>query len=574
VSVRFDSKAGRAVERLPAGLVAAVFVLFLGLVVFWAARTSPIVLREQLKVLQFWSLEACVAVLALCVWLVSRESRRTLDGTDGRRLLVIGAAAVLLTVFVAPRTSRIYYDEQIYQGVGQNLADLHRAQMCNDGNVEYGRLQCANGEYNKQPYAYPHLLSLAYRLFGVHPITAFVVNNVVMVVAVCAVYLLSLWLFADAFAALISALLLVLMPQQVLWSATAAAEPSAALACTVAVLAAIWFRRSRSTAALAFAAVATVYSAQFRPESMLIVPVVAVVLWECRDELRRSRTWWVALLALALIAVHVGHSFAVRNEGWGTTDARLSLRYLLLNLPANGGFYLGDRRFPIAITALAAGGLAARGFTRERLALGLWFGLFFVMFLSFYAGSYNYGADVRYSLMTYPPLAVLAGLGASRMRQWLAGRIVSGDAGRVVIAGLLAQTILYLPEMRATTEEAWAARADVRFAEAMAPQLRGNKYVLTHNPGMFHVWGINAGQMSRLVGDPGYALALNARYSQGVYLHWNFWCNVQDAVQQEFCQRALESQPADPVGEYREREQRFVLYRLRPEWPITTRKSP
>ena len=29
--------------------------------------------------------------------------------------------------------------------------------MCNDGSVEYGRLQCASGEYNKQPYAYPHL---------------------------------------------------------------------------------------------------------------------------------------------------------------------------------------------------------------------------------------------------------------------------------------------------------------------------------------------------------------------------------------------------------------------------------
>ena len=47
-----------------------------------------------------------------------------------------------LTLFVAPRTNRIYYDEQIYQSIGQNLADLRLAQMCNDGSVEYGRLQC------------------------------------------------------------------------------------------------------------------------------------------------------------------------------------------------------------------------------------------------------------------------------------------------------------------------------------------------------------------------------------------------------------------------------------------------
>jgi hypothetical protein len=153
----------------------------------------------------------------------------------------------------------------------------------------------------------------------------------------------------------------------------------------------------------------------------------------------------VALLALALIAVPVGHSFAVRNEGWGTTDARLSLRYLALNLPANGGFYLGDWRFPLVVTALAAGGLRAHGFRRERLALGAWFLLFFGMFLLFYAGSYNYGADVRYSLMTYPPLVILGGLGASRLRHWLTGRIPSRDAGVLIVGAILAQSLLYLP---------------------------------------------------------------------------------------------------------------------------------
>ena len=69
----------------------------------------------------------------------------------------------------SPRTNRIFYDEQIYQNIGQNLADLRRAQMCNDGAIEDGRLRCASGEYNKQPYAYPHLLSVAYRVFGVGP---------------------------------------------------------------------------------------------------------------------------------------------------------------------------------------------------------------------------------------------------------------------------------------------------------------------------------------------------------------------------------------------------------------------
>jgi hypothetical protein len=119
----------------------------------------------------------------------------------------------------------------------------------------------------------------------------------------------------------------------------------------------------------------------------------------------------------------------------------------------------------------------------------------------------------------------------------------------------------YAPLVRATTEEAWAARADVEFAKSLVPELRENSYVLTHNPGMFHIWGVNAGQVSRIVIDPGYLPALAGRYSGGIYLHWNFWCNVQDVVQQEFCQRALSSGVFELVHEYRERDQRFALYR-------------
>ena len=98
-------------------------------------------------------------VLAIAIAEISRaqarDRRSTLARMAAPSLLAFG-----LTLCVAPRTNRIYYDEQIYQSIGQNLADLRLAQMCNDGIVEYGRLQCSSGEYNKQPYAYPHLLSL------------------------------------------------------------------------------------------------------------------------------------------------------------------------------------------------------------------------------------------------------------------------------------------------------------------------------------------------------------------------------------------------------------------------------
>ena len=544
-------------------LAAAWLVAFAGLLT-WLLGTSTGSLREELKSFQFWSLEACVFLGVALGAVILRDLVRELDRSDGRRMAILAALAVGLTVFVAPRTNRIYYDEQIYQSVGQNLADLRLAQVCNDGTVEYGRLQCSSGEYNKQPYGYPHVLSLAYRLFGVGPSTAFVVNRAVMAATVCSVYLLVLILFSDREAAFFAGLLVALTPEQLVWSATAAVEPSASLACVVALLAAAHACRSRSIVTLAGAAVAAAYAVQFRPESILILPVIGLLAWQrLRDELTRPRLWWAGLLFLALVAVHLAHMFAVRNIGWGTNEARLSLRYVVENLRVNGRFYLGDARFPLAFTLLAMIGLPARRFRTERLAVVLYFFLFFGIGLLFYAGSYNYGADVRYSLMTYPPLAILGGLGSARAVKWLARLGPRLAARDLVTIALAFQFLWYAPLVRATTEEAWAARADVRFAQSFAPDLPGNSYVLTHNPGMFHVWGANAGQMSIVVTNPSYLKFLAARYTGGVYVHWNFWCNVQDPVQQEVCRKALAIEPVELVREHRERDQRYTFYRFK-----------
>ena len=98
-----------------------------------------------------------------------------------------------------------------------------------------------------------------------------------MGLTVCLLYLLVVILFSDRVAAFFAALLLALTPEQLVWSATAAVEPSASLASVAALLAAACFVRARSTASLAGAAVAAAYAVQFRPESFLIVPVVGAV---------------------------------------------------------------------------------------------------------------------------------------------------------------------------------------------------------------------------------------------------------------------------------------------------------
>jgi hypothetical protein len=437
--------------------------------------------------------------------------------------------------------------------------------MCNDGTVEYGQLQCWRGEYNKQTYGYPYLLSVVYRIGGAHYWTAPRVNVLCAVMMVVLVYALAAALFDDRRVARASSLVAALIPQQLLWSHTAAAEPSAAMFNLLAVVTAVHFIRTRTTPALLWMVVATVFAVQFRTESILIAAVIALalLLW-APEEVRRSRLWAAALAGAILSAALLAHLFAVRNEGWGATGDRFSLQYLALNVRANGPFYVVDWRFPALYTLLAACALIFSRARRALFLLAVYFLVFFTIYLLFYAGSYNYGADVRYSLMTYPPLAVLAGAGvAELLRRAERFGLPPARAEAAFVALLALQFLWYLPLVRAVGEEAWAARADVAFSERAIDALSPNATVLTHNPSVFHLMGRNAAQLSIAVNETGYVHdVLMMRYAGGVYLHWNFWCNVADKVQQDFCASAREKYSTTVLKEYRERDYHFVFYRL------------
>lgn len=540
--------------------------------ILWLGRTPPATLRDQLRQRQFWSLELqFVLVLALSSLNLPALVRAVgLRSRDFITPLAAAALAFALATWAAPKTSRIFYDEQIYQSVAQNLTDLKLAQMCNDGNVEYGALKCARGEYSKEPYGYPYLLSVAYRLVGVRDGVASFVNTLAVPVLVIVLFATTTVLTRQPVAGGFSALIAALIPEQLRWSHTAAAEPSAALVCAGAVLTALAFVRLRTTSALLWMVAATAFAVQFRPECALIAAVVVAVVVLCApEEFLHPRLWCAGLLAVALLSVHAGHMFAVRHEGWGTPGPRISLTFLRANLSANGWFYLGDARFPVVYTVLALAALVLWRGGRAAAIPVLHFALFWGIFLVFYAGSYNYGADERFSLMTYPPLAVLAGIGAWRIAELWAPEGWTGFRTQGVVAAvLLAQFLWYLPLVRTVGEEAWAARVDVDFAKAITADLPRNAIVLTHNPNMFHVWGQSAAQAAIAATEAGYVdNVLEPRYAGGVFFHWNFWCNVADPVQQAFCANVLQRFPHTLVREHRERNYVYALYRLRPVRP-------
>lgn len=553
------SSSSRAAIALPLALTIAILAVALS-----AAGSVPAAtLRAWLVGREFWLLEATCAI---AVATTAFELRRiAMDRHLLLRAAGVGIAAVILSATVAPRTNRIYYDEQIYQGVAQNLTDLHAAQMCNDGTLEYGRLQCWRGEFNKEPNGYPYLLTLAYRIVGAREGAAFLVNNLVGGITAILVLLSGTLLFEQRRKALFASLVFVFLPMQLWWTNTAAAEPSAALFAAAAFFAALHFSTVRTISALAWMVAITAFSTTMRPESVLVVPlVVTTVAMRAPDELRRPRTWWAAAAGGTLSLPTLVHLLAVRDESWGAPAARLGWEFVPANLSANGWFYLGsDDRFPVLVTVAAVLGLVAGASRRTALLLAVYFLLFWGIFIGFYAGSYYYGADVRYSVLSHVPMALLAGAGLGWLADWMS-RAITDRAATAVVAGLvLLQFSWHLPIARSTGEEAWAARADVEHARQFASALPANAIILTHNPSLFHLWGKNAAQLSLVQTDTTYVRErLFERYTGGVYLHWNFWCNVRDPVQTAFCDSALAAFPSTLVASGQTRDYQYRLYRL------------
>jgi hypothetical protein len=527
-----------------------------------------VTIRELLIRWQFVELEAQFLLFVALSWQNLPVFVRSLRLT--RVPVTIAAAASLITlsllVFVVPATNRIYFDEHIYQGVAQNLSDLHLAQMCNDGNVEYGRLQCRAGEYNKEPYGYPYLLSVLYRLVGVHPAVAHVLNGACAVLLVWVVFLIASALGGDPWPGSFAALVVSMIPQLLLWSGTAAVEPSATLMTAIAIMAALHFVRARTRLALVWMVSAAALAAQFRLESFLVIALIglALILYAL-EELKRPRVWWAAGLTLLLCALHVVHLIAVRGEGWGASGARMSFAYLWPNFSVNGTFFIDNVRFPVFYSALALWGLWS-GPRRAASFAAAYFAVFWGVFLFFYAGSYNYGADVRFSLLAYPGLAILAGFGiAALRRRAIAAGIDARKTAFALVAAVAVAFLSFMPQVRAVGEEAWASRADVAFVRSAARDLPANSIVLTHVPALFLTNGICAAQLSLALSAPGFtSTVLLPRYAGGVFVHWGYWCNVADRVQASLCSDVLDQHPNQLIRESREREYRYAFYRITP----------
>jgi 4-amino-4-deoxy-L-arabinose transferase-like glycosyltransferase len=532
----------------------------------WLGFTETQKLKEQLAWLTPIAIQISFLLLVTGGWAARKTVARTLRGA-GRAVGILAIAALIAVSLFPPRTHRIYYDEDIYQNVAQNVLWRGKAQMCNEGTVEHGRYECVATEYNKEPNAFPFLLSFVFRFTGVNETSAHILNHLLFALGVVCAYWVGILLFRDRRAALAAAAIYLLTPENLLWGATVAVEPGAATFAALAVGAWLLFLEDASVATALFAAGSIAFASQWRPESVLILVVAAfatLILKPAR--LLGLQLYATALLVLFLLLPHLGHLWAVRNQGWGSgEEGKFALVYVLDNLRANVWYFVEGKEFPLYFCLLAIVGLATFRNWRQKPIPLLWFLLFFGIFIPFHAGSFRYGADIRFSLLSAMPVALLGGLGAA----WLADRLEGWFRDRRWVATVPLVVAVYvftayLPLVRSVGREAWEARADHDIAREMIELVPDRSMVLTHNPGMLHVMGQSAAQTSHVAYQPSKVDHFFRQFPGGVYFHFNFWCNVHDPVQNEFCTKVLKTYPTQVIEEWSAGMNRYVLYRLLP----------
>src|SRR5208283_3824228 len=109
--------------------ICVLYLSVLLVIAYWSDSYNETMLKQQLISVIPVFLKITFFLLVLGLVLNLRAVIKILAGLrlkKGSLLVIVILAGLAMSMFVAPRTHRIFYDENIYLNVGQNIAFLAR----------------------------------------------------------------------------------------------------------------------------------------------------------------------------------------------------------------------------------------------------------------------------------------------------------------------------------------------------------------------------------------------------------------------------------------------------------------
>ena len=439
-------------------------------------------------------------------------------------LLVIFIFGLSLRTFVAPHTHRIYYDEDLYLNISQNIARDGRMYVCNYGTQE----ECFSHDYNKQPNGYAFLISIPFFLFGPSEIAAHYITAVVSSFTTIIVFLITYLMFENKKVAFFSSLIFIFIPIAIIWAPTTSQGTIFMFFSALTIFGFLSYFKNSSNKILLFSFACLAYTIQIRTEGILLIALIALLFIIMDKDLFKkiSKANFLIIIVVfsLLITPHLIHTNAIKDSWWGEQEdeEKLGLEHVDNNLHDNVLFFLENTRYPVVFTALSLIGIAFRKYNREKIFLIFWFLAFFGLYLLFYGGSVNFGVDVRFSLSYYVPLAILGGCGsyfiANLINKIIKKQLISVSCISILI---IFSFLPFYGFVNSVGIESWSARIPHDFIVENIDDLEEDSMVFTYVPSIVLINGGNAVYSGYITNDEIVKEIFDER--ENVYYYEEYW---------------------------------------------------
>lgn len=467
----------------------------------------------------------------LCWTIVAGAGAGILQRSTERRLplsfgAILGGTALILAVLV-PKTHNLFFDEHLYLSIANAIQSGWNAHVPTAAVSNEDAIRILAGTYNKEPPGFSVALAVGFLLLPSNEIGVWVMNQFFLLVGTVALYALALTLSNSRKTAALSAFFFCTTPMLLRWTNTGAVETYASCCTLIAMLGAVRVSKTLSVGSYALFLGGMGLAASARPELVLmIIPALASIDLLCRETWKKK----VVLVGTAFIPLVIPaiHLLSVWHESWGAETSRFSLEFLVPHLVSNVFFFFSNDRYPVLWTTFAIIGLF--GITRGKAVTIVWFLVVWGIFLPFYAGSYDHGADVRYSLLTAAPLSLFAADGFNKIASVLTLRL-----SRVLLHTALAVTFAsFLPLLSHPQEQGSDARKSVEDVGQFATLLQPGDLVVSYVPSVWLPYRHNVLQLSHALSKTR-ALYQVCEKSQRVLFHWDYWCQKRHALEAPAC---------------------------------------
>jgi len=455
--------------------------------------------------------------------------------------LVIVALFLTVEIALVKPTQLLYFDDAIYQAMGQSLLHTGQAWMCDYGTAS----TCYIGEIFHEPIGLSYNLAAAFAIFGVRLSTSFGTGLFLSALSVFLTFILAQLLFKSKIAAAFSALVLGLSPVLLVWAMPTNSDVAMLAYSLLAFIFLVIFARNKTIWTFSAALLSISLLLYMKVLAVLYLPVFLLLylvldknsmakslkdtIKLIRNNVLETKTLTAILVFLIAVAPAVLFSYMELTggnygfQGTSIQDTCTQSVYLATgsinpsnfqyNICANLEFWLNAYKGsyvmqPVLVTLIAVFGVAVMAFSmrREMTAIAIWFAAFFLLYTAFYAGSVLYGVDWRFMLSVMAQVALFAGFGAayivglpSTLKKKSLRRpleILAAVAILAVIAYAFYANMQQIAVKPGDIPQAPDARFYESFVYANAHLINASCLVFTYDPTLFNINNRTAAQMS------------------------------------------------------------------------------